>query len=111
MAEASCKDKMEFAYLMAKHAPNFPLAQLYKLMRYGSTLNRLAVQQSNDPKWCDVDELKRKRITRKISELVAEFGGTGVVFSNDPRGATVKIRVPDGYPNDWGREGICVPTS
>lgn len=32
------------------------------------------------------------------------------VFSGDPRGAVLKIRVPDGYTNDFGGEGICVPS-
>lgn len=37
--------------------------------------------------------------------------GMEPVFGGDPRGATVKIRVPSGRTNDWGRIGICVPTS
>lgn len=32
------------------------------------------------------------------------------LFQNDPRGAVLKIRVPDGFTDDWGREGICVPS-
>jgi hypothetical protein len=27
------------------------------------------------------------------------------------RGNTIKVVMPDGYTNDWGREGLCVPTS
>ena len=30
------------------------------------------------------------------------------VFSGDPRGATVKLRMPDGRYDDWGQVGICV---
>jgi hypothetical protein len=30
-------------------------------------------------------------------------------FSGDPRGATVKLKMPDGRYDDWGQEGICVP--
>lgn len=32
------------------------------------------------------------------------------VFSGDPRGACVKLRVPSGKTDDLAREGICVPT-
>lgn len=31
------------------------------------------------------------------------------VFSNDPHGAVLKIRVPDGFSNSFGDEGIVVP--
>lgn len=31
------------------------------------------------------------------------------IFNGDPRGAVVKLRVPSGKTDDWGREGICVP--
>lgn len=32
------------------------------------------------------------------------------VFHGDPRGACVKLQVPSGKTDDWGREGMCVPT-
>ena len=34
----------------------------------------------------------------------------GVKFSGDPRGATVKLILPNGDTNDWGKDGWCVPT-
>lgn len=30
-------------------------------------------------------------------------------FQGDPRGACVKLVVPSGKTDDWGRTGICVP--
>lgn len=42
--------------------------------------------------------------------LVTEPKRCEALFQNDPRGAVLKIRVPDGYTNDMGREGICVPS-
>lgn len=36
-------------------------------------------------------------------EMLPKFGG-------DPRGATLKLIMPDGRYDDWGKEGICVPT-
>ena len=108
---ATTKDKMEFAYLMAKHS-QATQGQIQRLMRYGSTMNRLAEKQCNEP-WTDADQAKRDRIKTAIRKICCfEIEGvTGVVLSNDPRGATIKIQVKDGVTNDWGREGICVPTS
>ena len=95
----------------------FQFAQ--KLMRYGATLGRIAENQCNgyqtfDYKWDEKaakrDEKKEARIQKDVIELCAMFGCVPV-FQGDPRGNTLKIQVPDGYTNDWGREGICVPTS
>ena len=52
-------------------------------------------------------ELKRCR--ENIQANAAALGAKGVVFSGDPRGATVKLVFPDGHTNDWGKEGYCVP--
>jgi len=46
----------------------------------------------------------RERITD-----TADIMGCGVVFSGDPRGCTVKLTMPNGETNDWGKEGWCVP--
>lgn len=32
------------------------------------------------------------------------------IFNGDPRGACTKLRVPSGRTDDWGGEGVCVPT-
>lgn len=90
-----------------------------KLLRYGATLGRLAEEQCNgyqtwdrreDAKRARASELKEERIRAKVEELCGQFG-CKAVFQGDPRGNVLKIQVPDGFTNDWGREGICVPTS
>lgn len=107
-----------------------------KLMRYGATLGRIAETQCNSPeypayawKYPEADrialfnkidqryqrylnrlEQKEQRIQARVEDLCNRFG-CRPVFQGDPRGNTLKIQVPDGYTNDWGREGICVPTS
>lgn len=45
-----------------------------------------------------------------ISKLAEEVGCKGVIFSGDPRGCTVKLTFADGFTNDFGGEGYCVPT-
>jgi hypothetical protein len=56
------------------------------------------------------DERKEKDIENKISMLCDPFD-CKPRFGGDPRGSTIKIVMPDGYTNDWGGEGICVPTA
>lgn len=41
----------------------------------------------------------------------ARVGAVAVLFSGDPRGATVKLKFKDGATNDFGSEGWIVPTS
>lgn len=98
--------KMEFAYLMAKHS-NATMYDLQRLLRYGATHNRLMVEV------CNVGDMNEERVWKvqaRIREIVKGFGAS-VSLGGDPRGCTVKIVVPDGYTNDMGREGICVPTA
>lgn len=49
------------------------------------------------------------RSERRIATLLAPFNVTPI-FHGDPRGACVKLQVPSGKTDDWGREGLCVPT-
>ena len=130
MQRATRKAREEFVSLIAQHSGEtwkdgqriqdisvFQFAQ--KLMRYGATLGRIAENQCNgyqtfDYKWDEKaakrDEAKEERIQKHVAELCAAFG-CKPVFQGDPRGNTLKIQVPDGYTNDFGHEGICVPTS
>lgn len=103
------KEKMEFALAMGRHT-NVSMRQMERILRYTQTLHRLAVQQCNGP-WEDRDQAKRERVQRKIGELLnGEAAIVGIVYSNDPRGAVVKVQVKDGYTNDWGKGGIIVPS-
>lgn len=53
-------------------------------------------------------EAKEARIENRI-KVLAEILGFGTILQGDPRGSTVKLTVPSGYTNDWGKEGVCVP--
>ena len=102
----STKDKLEFVYAMAKHS-NATSHDCQRLMRYASTCQRLAETACNR-------ELTRREILkdeRCMAEIIAILASIDceAKFSGDPRGCVVKIQVPDGYTNDWGREGICIP--
>ena len=48
------------------------------------------------------------RTSDLVTAALAPYGITPV-FQGDPRGCVVKLKVPSGYTNDMGREGVCVP--
>src|SRR6266581_8123789 len=140
MQRASQKMRWEFVHTLLEHLPaqingrewswfhdGQPFAK--RLMRYGATLGRIAEMDCNGPsmpndltpeqynkiqarwgRYMEKMHAKESRIERKVTELCAEFE-CKPVFQGDPRGNVLKIQTPDGYTNDWGREGICVPTS
>lgn len=129
MQRARSKDREEFVGLIVGHAAGptgvgsqderARVSAAQRLLRYGATLGRIAERQCNgyqtwDYKWdekaAERDERKEERIKAQVEKLCGSIG-VKPIFSGDPRGNVLKISVPDGYTNDWGREGICVPTS
>lgn len=109
---------------------NGDLRAAERLMRYGATLARIAelecsgplgnrqfsqevadaiIKRWNEEGWPKM-AAKRERIQDKVIRLCASLRATPV-FSNDPRGCCLKIAVTTGKTDDWGREGICVPTA
>lgn len=113
------KDKLEFTHAMARHT-KATVRQCEALMRYAATLQRLAEDDCNvatDGYGLARRADKRLRIKQKVMDLCKETirgeGETAIapvpIFSSDPRGAVLKIRVPSGWSNDFGREGIVVP--
>jgi hypothetical protein len=137
MSQTRCsqKDRYEFVHLFMKHAnlngnTEYDLQQAaQRLLRYGATLGRIAVDDCNGPgypngltpeqynridaRWeayMDKQHAKEERINVKVTELCAKFG-CKPVFSGDPRGCVLKIGMPDGFNNSWGGEGLCVPTA
>lgn len=102
------KDKLEFTYAMAKHSAA-TLGDIQRLMRYGASIKAFAEIACNR-ELTHKEILREENLFAKVIQILAPID-CEPKFSGDPRGATVKIVVPDGYTNDWGKEGICVPTS
>lgn len=101
------KDKLEFVYAMAKHSNATTLNECVKLMRCAATLQRLAETACN--RELTVTEIRtEERIQLDVIAILAPHD-CEAKFGGDPRGCVVKIVVPDGYTNDFGNEGICVP--
>lgn len=57
----------------------------------------------------DVFERRDKKLRARIEEAAKKLGAVGVIFSGDPRGCVVKLKLPSGKTNDFLQEGICVP--
>lgn len=102
------KDKLEFVYAMAKHS-TVRMHDLQRIMRMAATVQRLAETACNR-ELTEREIRKDEKLQMDILALLA-VEDCNAKFSGDPRGAVVKIQVPDGYTNDWGGEGICVPMS
>lgn len=100
------KDKLEFVYAMTKHS-TVTLNDCYRIMRYAATCQRLAETACN--RELSVQEIRKDE--NCMAEIIAILAPQDCAanFQGDPRGCVVKITVPDGYTNDWGKEGICVP--
>lgn len=114
------KDKLEFVYAMARHS-SLPLGAMYRLMRYAATYQRIMehhcngtcpYQHTGESKGTVITDddvcVKAERIEKWIINELSTYE-CKAQFSGDPRGCCVKITVPDGYTNDMGQEGICVP--
>jgi len=135
MERATQKNRLEFIRLMILHTPDtlaFGKARqaASRLLRYGATYGRIQELWCSGPQLCNgltleqyrqIDERyntvtvpfyerKEARIEKAIRLLCAGIG-CEPIFGGDPRGATIKIKMPDGFTNDWGHEGVCVPTS
>jgi hypothetical protein len=117
---ATTKHKLEFAFAMARHT-KATVRQCEALMRYAGTLQRLEEDYCNIP-MNDAEiarrEAKMARIRGKVHGVCMEIAAADAngkflniapIFSGDPRGCVLKIRVPDGFSDDFGGEGICVP--
>jgi len=118
------KAKCEFYYHMGRHTSATP-GQVQRLLRYAATLQRLAEQECNSGLTPD-QEIKQVNIRGHVLDICKDINeAMGIddridplykrppccrpIFSGDPRGCVLKIRVPDGFTDDWGKEGICVP--
>jgi hypothetical protein len=100
-------DKLEFVFAMARHGNSITLHNCKRIMRYAATMQRLAETACNR-ELTKREILKDEAMMAKIIEICAP-SDIEPSFSGDPRGCVVKLAVPDGYTNDMGQEGICVP--
>jgi len=95
---------VEFAVIMAQECPGVRPFQLVELMKLARRHGRLQERACNE----QVPENHDAACEAKIRKLCEDIGCTPL-FSGDPRGATVKLKLPSGRTNDFGGIGVCVP--
>lgn len=105
------QERDEFIGLLLQEFPNRNPADVLTLaralMRHAATDDRYCCKDCNEG-LSEAEEKRQEANQERILSLCQEWG---IVphFNGDPRGATVKLQVPSGRANDWGRVGICVP--
>jgi hypothetical protein len=115
MTKQEAMDRTEFMSRIADEAPKgMTYTEASKaadlICRHGVTYKHICEDQCNGHVDCVWLEKRGGQIERRITAL-CDSVGVKPVFQGDPRGHTVKIALPSGYTNDWGKEGYCVPTS
>lgn len=128
---ATTKEREEFVATLARALPAVPAHLVARnarlLMRHAKTHGNLAEAECNGPgDWVNsipypragqiYDEHAKRcerrtaQVERRISALCADLG---IVpdFGGDPRGYTVKVKLPNGAHNTWGgaEDGWGVP--
>ena len=92
--------------------------ELEELVEELVEIQRIAVRECNghqtyDGKWdekaAQKDQRIELRLQTELTGLVSQYG-IKPDYQGDPHGAVVKLQVPSGFYNDWGKGGICVPT-
>jgi hypothetical protein len=111
------EERQEFFTKMRDEAPDldwYEFRDIIKgLQRNARTHHRLAEDLCNLEMTSKQEDARVRReasCERRIIELCKRLGpGFEPIFQGDPRGATVKLKVPSGKTDDWGATGICVP--
>ncbi len=126
----SARQREREEFLVKISSEGLPLEIARKVMRHAATIQRLSEAECNGDYPCDNGERKVSFCAKCESGYVPSSMRGGICpncraaarieailapypikpkFQGDPRGAVVKLVVPSGNTDDWGREGICVP--
>lgn len=98
----------EFIRKLRAHAdPNTPYDDVRRLMRLAKAHHRHCENACNR----EVTKQERDSQSRRERTMaqIAEARGMKIYTQGDPRGVTVRLVMPDGYTDDWGKEGVCIP--
>lgn len=115
----STRDRENFIALLVHEypldVPEVVAARARRLMRFGTTYCRYQETYCS-VELSDYEERKLERRERRTEELVrslcAEFSPPLLVeFQGDPRGHTIKLKVPSGRATCWDGSTVGVPTS
>jgi hypothetical protein len=114
---ASQKQREEF---LARLQDEFPEKSFREVLEAGRLILRHSATYARiQETWCNEEmddartkqmEAKEARLEARLQEICQSLSpDCAPDFQGDPRGTTVKIKLPSGYTDDWGRTGFCVP--
>ncbi len=89
---------------IAAHTGKRPSLETLRTLIRRAKLHQRMMVNDND---LEGEALRRNR--KNILMVAKAIGCKGVQFQGDPRGCTVKLIFSDGFTNDFGKEGYCVP--
>jgi hypothetical protein len=99
-------DRGRFVEVMSREG--VPESVSLRVLRAAAIHVRLAVIACNRG-MTRAEERKDERTEERIVEMLKPYG-IEPQFQGDPRGCTVKLKLPSGRSNDWGGERVyCVP--
>lgn len=107
----SKSDFEQFLADLNAHGAPANKTQARELIRLATRHLKIMVDYCNGADIYGPDGEPRARLARnrkQITDICREIG-CQPIFSGDPWGCTVKLTLPDGYADDWGKEGFCVP--
>ena len=106
-------DKRHFARLILRHARTYQHLQEDNCNGCGTYYNEPQEQFAKRQDRFEKRVAHREEmIERRLREIASELGaGFAIDFGGDPRGCTVKLKLPSGTNNDWERSAWCVPSA
>ncbi len=114
----SIPEQPQFFATLAHEFPTVPAHRIayvgLDLIKCARAQNRIAVNLCNIPKYQATYDRRAAAIRKKLYALLLVLQDNGAepvafITGGDPRGAALKLVLPSGQTNDFGREGYCVP--
>jgi len=65
--------------------------------------------EPDDCPGCEGTGVSGAALALNAARRAARRVGAEAILKGDPRGCCFLLRLPDGFTNDWGRDGYCVP--
>ncbi len=111
----SAREVVRLAELILRHGKTYSRIQEMNCNGvgtwYGESNESFAKRQSRHEAYC---EKREQQLEKRITAICAELGaGFEPIFQGDPRGNTIKIKLPSQpkAANSYDQEGVGVPTS
>lgn len=111
--EVSAEDAHRAALLLLRHATTHGRLAVMSCNGHPAQVSSLPAERINalQDRWDAWIEKREAQIEKRMRAILAPFPAFAVTFGGDPRGYTVKLKLPSGAYNTWGgsEDGFGVP--